>query len=102
MIDNETGKIMKKYTLVICSFLLSILFIIPSQAQEEKDLRWLDIELANYAYPHPVKYLHLNVQNQELKLAYMDINPENANGKTSCSFMAKILMALIGEPPLKH
>ncbi|MEZ4913754.1 MAG: alpha/beta hydrolase [Chitinophagales bacterium] len=44
-------------------------------------LTLLDLELANYQYPYPVSNLTLNVQNQTLKMAYMDIKPENYNGK---------------------
>ena len=41
----------------------------------------LDINLENYTYPYPVKFLKLNVQQQEIQMAYMDINPANYNGK---------------------
>ena len=49
-------------------------------AQTDK-LNWLDIELSNYQYPFPVADLLLNNQNQELKMAYMDVRPVNYNGK---------------------
>lgn len=47
-------------------------------AQSEK-LQWLDIELSNYDYPFPVKTLNLKIQQQDLKMAYMDVKPENYN-----------------------
>lgn len=37
--------------------------------------------LANYDYPFPAKHLNLDVQQQDLKMAYMDVKPENFNGK---------------------
>ena len=42
----------------------------------------LDIMLTNYEYPYPVHFLDLKSQNQDLKMAYMDIKPNKANGKT--------------------
>lgn len=42
----------------------------------------LDITLSNYQYPYPVSYLDLKSQNQDLKMAYMDVRPEKPNGKT--------------------
>ncbi|WP_405270072.1 alpha/beta fold hydrolase [Cellulophaga sp. Ld12] len=64
----------------LLGFLLVILTTQLSNAQTDK-LPWLDIELANYEYPFPVETLHLNVQNQELKMAYMDVTPNNYTGK---------------------
>ncbi|MDE3742032.1 alpha/beta fold hydrolase [Maribacter polysaccharolyticus] len=43
---------------------------------------WLDVMLSNYEYPYPVDYITINAQQQELKMAYMDVKPEKANGKT--------------------
>lgn len=44
-------------------------------------LKNLDINLENYPYPYPVKYLKLHNQLQELQMAYMDVKPSNYNGK---------------------
>jgi len=57
-------------------------------AQDEK-LKWLDIMLANYEYPFPVKHLNINVQQQDLKMAYMDVQPDNYNGKNVMLFHGK-------------
>jgi pimeloyl-ACP methyl ester carboxylesterase len=38
--------------------------------------------LENYPYPYPVTYITLKIQRQELKMAYMDVQPQNANGRT--------------------
>ena len=63
--------------------LLFILFFIftNSFAQNNEGLKWLDIMLSNYTYPYPVKYIHLEEQQQKLKMAYMDVKPANYNGK---------------------
>jgi pimeloyl-ACP methyl ester carboxylesterase len=44
-------------------------------------LKNLDINLKNYTYPYPVKFLKLHNQLQELQMAYMDVKPSNYNGK---------------------
>ncbi|KAA3606858.1 MAG: alpha/beta hydrolase [Calditrichaeota bacterium] len=76
---------MKKY---FATALLIILAIQFSIAQTNK-LQWLDIELSNYEYPYPVSFLKLNIQEQNLKMAYMDIKPENYNGKNIVLFHGK-------------
>jgi pimeloyl-ACP methyl ester carboxylesterase len=38
--------------------------------------------LENYPYPYPVTYITLKIQRQELKMAYMDVQPQKANGRT--------------------
>lgn len=42
----------------------------------------LDIMLTNYKYPYSVQFIDIKSQNQDLKMAYMDIQPEKSNGKT--------------------
>lgn len=42
----------------------------------------LDIMLTNYKYPYDVSFLNFKSQNQDLKMAYMDVQPEKPNGKT--------------------
>ncbi|SDB35317.1 Pimeloyl-ACP methyl ester carboxylesterase [Flavobacteriaceae bacterium MAR_2010_188] len=61
------------------SILLGIFFSSVSAQQDQ--LKWLDIELNNYDYPYAVESLQLKIQNQELKMAYMDVKPSNYNGK---------------------
>ncbi|MEN4761333.1 alpha/beta hydrolase [Chryseobacterium sp. C39-AII1] len=42
----------------------------------------LDAELSNYKYPYEVHFLNLKSQNNDLKMAYMDVKPKTSNGKT--------------------
>lgn len=42
----------------------------------------LDAELSGYEYPYKVHYLDLKSQNNDLKMAYMDVQPQKPNGKT--------------------
>lgn len=41
----------------------------------------LGLCLENYDYPFPVQYIGLNIQQQPLKMAFMDVRPVNSNGK---------------------
>ncbi len=60
---------------------IALLFLISTFSQaQESELKWLDIMLTNYKYPYPVKYIQLNIQQQKLKMGYMDVQPENYNG----------------------
>ena len=59
---------------------LVILFVQFSKAQTD-NLKWLDIELANYEYPYEVSVLNLKVQGQDLQMSYMDVKPSQYNGK---------------------
>ncbi|MCG1036224.1 alpha/beta fold hydrolase [Polaribacter sargassicola] len=68
---------MKKNIIIL---LLTIFAFQYNNAQNDQ-LQWLDINLSNYQYPFPVHVLDLKVQNQDLKMAYMDIKPANYNGE---------------------
>ncbi|WP_292010715.1 alpha/beta hydrolase [Chryseobacterium sp.] len=41
----------------------------------------LDATLSNYKYPYEVHFLDLKSQQQDLKMAYMDVKPKKPNGK---------------------
>lgn len=42
----------------------------------------LDAMLSNYQYPYEVHFIDLKSQNNNLKMAYMDVQPQKPNGKT--------------------
>lgn len=42
----------------------------------------LDADLTNYQYPYEVHFINLKSQNNNLKMAYMDVKPKTSNGKT--------------------
>nr|WP_321410635.1 alpha/beta hydrolase [uncultured Carboxylicivirga sp.] len=67
---------MKHFLFIIITF-----FTFGFTSSQTKQLQWLDIELSNYTYPYPVSTINLFVQNQELKMSYMDVKPENPNGR---------------------
>ena len=67
-----------RYTFLIAVTLLTVNL---SVAQTD-GLRSLGINLENYEYPFEVKYIVVNNQNQPLQMAYMDVQPAKANGKS--------------------
>ena len=73
----------KKVSLKTFQYILLLIFFSSASLSiaQKSDLQWLDLELNNYDYPYPVQFLNLNVQNQKLKMAYMDVKPDNYNGK---------------------
>jgi pimeloyl-ACP methyl ester carboxylesterase len=65
--------------------LIGLVFWVNSFAQ----LRPLGLELENFSYPFPVHYIQLNIQKQKLKMAYMDVQPAQPNGRTVLLFHGK-------------
>ncbi|MDN3694047.1 alpha/beta hydrolase [Chryseobacterium tructae] len=45
-------------------------------------IRPLDGMLSDYKYPYEVRFINLKSQENSLKMAYMDVKPQKANGKT--------------------
>lgn len=63
-------------------FLINYLCVLLSfaNAQNQK-LTPLDKDLSTVKYPYPVSFITLSNQNQQIKMAYMDVIPQKANGK---------------------
>ncbi|MCF2446407.1 alpha/beta hydrolase [Dyadobacter sp. CY345] len=68
-----------KTKLILAFFCLAFSF--NTHAQKDS-LRNLDINLENYQYPFPVKFLSLTIQKEKLRMAYMDVQPQKPNGKS--------------------
>src|SRR6266850_2016833 len=68
------------------AFAIAALFLCPALGQAQTaapDLEPLGIGLESLAYPYPVQYLLLRMQGEDVKLAFMDVEPSaSANGKT--------------------
>ncbi len=64
----------------LAGFVILCLSFTVSLAQSQP--KALGLCLENYEYPFPVQYLSLTVQAQPVKMAFMDLKPANANGKT--------------------
>jgi pimeloyl-ACP methyl ester carboxylesterase len=74
-------------------FLLLYLFSSRVIAQDdpiESEYDTLSITLENVRYPHPIKFLSLEVGGQDVRMAYMDVRPKyKPNGKTVLLFHGK-------------
>lgn len=57
--------------------LLFLLLLVSATAFAQQD-----ILLSHYTYPFPVSFMTFGSQNQNLKMAYMDVKPQNPNGQT--------------------
>lgn len=82
------------------SLFVLLLFTANSFAQET-EIKKLDINLDNYEYPHPVNYLSVNNQGEDLRMAYMDINTSNSSGKNVLLLHGKNFNAAYWETTVK-
>ena len=60
-----------------------------------------DAELTAYAYPFPVRFQELRTQNQTLKMAYMDVPPDEPNGHVVVLLHGKNFTASYWEPTIR-
>ena len=71
---------------LLVAFAIAAHFLCPSLGQAQTaapDLEPLGIGLESLAYPYPVQYLLLRMEGEDVKLAFMDVEPSApANGKT--------------------
>ncbi len=65
----------------------AMFFSLPAMPQQ--DVRLLDINLRNYEYPFPVERITLSIQGNAYQMAYMDVKPDDPNGKTIMLFHGK-------------
>lgn len=63
-------------------FFPGLVFMMAVLASPAQQVKPLDIELENYAYPYPVSYIGFQRQGEALRMAYMDVKPAQSNGKT--------------------
>lgn len=67
---------MKKFKNIIAVLMLSM-----ASNFAFSQVKPLDAELTNYDYPYEVHFLNFKSQNNNLKMAYMDVKPKTSNGK---------------------
>lgn len=70
-------------------FLYSILFSLLFQAAAFAQTDTLSITFENVKYPYPVKFISLQTEGQDLRMAYMDVKPASPNGKSVMLFHGK-------------
>lgn len=62
--------------------LLLMTAILITSVAVQAQVKALGLQLEEFPYPYPVQYLKLHIQKQDLQMAYMDVKPRQANGKT--------------------
>lgn len=62
--------------------LLAAAMVSSGSGTAQAQVKPLDAELTDYQYPFQVKFLTFSSQRQSLKMAYMDVQPKVANGRT--------------------
>lgn len=67
---------MRKHLAVVLT-VLAFITIAPGN-----ELKLLDLMLNNYEYPYAVAYFEVHNQGRTLRMAYMDVTPDNHNGKS--------------------
>ncbi|WP_131538413.1 alpha/beta fold hydrolase [Pedobacter nototheniae] len=71
-------------------FILLVICIVTSLYTKAQKTDTLSITLENVKYPYPIKYLPINTEGQDIKMAYMDVAPTIApNGRTVILFHGK-------------
>lgn len=75
--------------------LLFCFLSLASFAQEKVEVSGLRLE--NVTYPFPVHEINLKIQGQDLKMAYMDLQPKNPNGKSVLLLHGKNFASLYWE-----
>ncbi|MCF2219688.1 alpha/beta hydrolase [Chryseobacterium sp. PS-8] len=64
-----------------CKNIFIALILIVSTSLLFSQVKPLDAELTNYQYPFEVHFLNFTSQKNDLKMAYMDVQPTKSNGK---------------------
>jgi|SRR6218665_2262643 len=77
--------------------LLLITISIWTVSAQDKKIEPTGIRMENIRYPFPVKEINLNVQGQNLQMAYMDLLPEKPNGKNILLLHGKNFSAIYWE-----
>jgi Predicted hydrolases or acyltransferases (alpha/beta hydrolase superfamily) len=98
--EKKQGVKMTKIKNIFFTALLSILY--TSLFAQSNELKELDINLSNYQYPYEVKFLTLNIQQQTLLMAYMDVKPAHYNGKNILLLHGKNFNSAYWEQTIQH
>jgi len=70
---------------IFFAIVTALLFHFSSSAQTDT----LSITLENVKYAYPVNFINLSVEGQDVRMAYMDVKPDNPNGKSVMLFHGK-------------
>ena len=68
---------MKKSAATPLIALLIVLALLLSAGIARDHVEPLGIAMENYDYPYPVDYLHFSIEDHDVRMAYMDVAPDN-------------------------
>lgn len=63
-------------------YLLLIALCIATSIHAQEKITEVGLNLEKVEYPFPVSYIPLKIQREQLQMAYMDVKPDNPNGKS--------------------
>jgi pimeloyl-ACP methyl ester carboxylesterase len=73
----------------MCRKILTLLLFVSITIAAKGQPDTISINLENVKYPYPVNFLSIKIEGQDIRMAYMDIKPANANGRTVMLFHGK-------------
>jgi pimeloyl-ACP methyl ester carboxylesterase len=81
--ERRTAKFIKELSALLVLLLMPALLPAAAAAADEGELKPLSITMEGYDYPYKVSFLDLTIESQDLRMAYMDVQPETGpNGRT--------------------
>jgi pimeloyl-ACP methyl ester carboxylesterase len=92
---------MKKNTSMLLLILLGMGFFSAVMAYAFDPGAAYDADLSGYSYPFEVKSFSFSAQGQPLRMAYMDVVPEKANGQTLLLLHGKNFCGAYWEPTIR-
>jgi pimeloyl-ACP methyl ester carboxylesterase len=69
--------------------ILTLFIILAASIAANAQSDTISITLENVKYPYPVSFLPINIEGQDIRMAYMDVKPASPNGKTVMLFHGK-------------
>jgi len=61
---------------IINIFILTVILLVSPWAVKAEELKPLSITMESYDYPYQVEFLPLTIEDQDLRMAYMNVPPE--------------------------
>jgi pimeloyl-ACP methyl ester carboxylesterase len=79
---NIRDLIVKRAPTAMTALLFAVVLSQSALPATAADLRPLSITMESYDYPYTIHFIPLTIENQDLKMAYMDVQPEKeVNGR---------------------
>jgi len=92
---------MKKCTKFLSLIILGTLLLSAWKANADDLVPAFNADLSGYSYPFEVKTFAFSSQGQLLRMAYMDVVPDKANGQTVLLLHGKNFCAAYWEPTIR-